>query len=797
MASIVKRQRWQKLYDWATAAVGVEQAGASQALELAVAAPYFADWHRRQRCDILDWLKLSIPPELTSAIDVAEAQPCQTSPDVSVDFNDGHAYERLLTCSNATQRRRQGVYYTPTPLADFIVRTLHQRLIDTFGLATGFACEDRDATTGQPRVNVLDPALGSGVFLLAVIRLVHAQQLASLDREAWNRHHLPNLLARLHGWELIRPALWAAVLQLTVVLERTGFDFQQPIAIPWRQRDALAPPKTAEWFPFILGNPPYGSLSTAQHGWIEGLISDSRTGYTTLHGEPLAEKKHWLHDDYVKFFRLAQWHVDQCGYGAVGFVTNHSYLDNVTFRGMRASLLSTFAQSTIIDLQGNAKRRRRGSPNDENVFGIASGVALNLWMRPHQHGQSREIQYASLTGTKEEKLTAISAEYSPITAPLFPQPPLYLLSPRAVTPAEYAQFPSILEIMPFSASVPVTARDHFVVAYDEPTLRERLEQFADLSIPDDRLRERWFQRTRSARYAQGDTRSWKLSEARRRFAADPQALSCIRPVQYRPLDVRYIAWHEALIDWPRVELCRHLALPDNLALIVRRQSPDHLPAHYFWVTQQLPLDGILRSDQRGNETVLPLWLQEDSFATSEARRPNFSATWLARLAERTGLDFSSASTVGSPRHCLAYIYSHFFSAEYRETYHTGIVHDFPRVPDPHNAADFLWHAERGAQLLAWHTSIASKHTTPASYLAHPLVAAGYPRWEQGHVFINREQSVATLSEEVWNVLIGAHQVACKWLKDRRGQRLTPYDVSHYTHVLDILTKTQQSRADNA
>src|SRR5690606_15531425 len=116
---------------------------------------------------------------------------------------------------------------------------------------------------------------------------------------------------------------------------------------------------------------------------------------------------------------------------------------------------------------------------------------------------------------------------------------------------------------PTSTTAPVTARDHFLVAFDQATLRERAADLADCAIPDDVLRSRYFGRTRSRRHAAGDTRGWKLPEARSRMQAwlaqGPEAWrALVRPVAYRPLDERWMLWADWLVDWPRNEVTRHL-----------------------------------------------------------------------------------------------------------------------------------------------------------------------------------------------------------------------------------------------
>ena len=144
----------------------------------------------------------------------------------------------------------------------------------------------------------------------------------------------------------------------------------------------------------VLGNPPYSGESANKGEWIENLLKgrdgERKTGnYFEVDGQPLGEKNSkWLNDDYVKFIRFAQWRIERTGEGVLGFVTNHSYLDNPTFRGMRNSLMATFDEIYLLDLHGNAKKKER-TPNggkDENVFDIQQGVSIGLFVKHKDAG---------------------------------------------------------------------------------------------------------------------------------------------------------------------------------------------------------------------------------------------------------------------------------------------------------------------------------------------------------------------------------------------------------------------------
>jgi hypothetical protein len=366
------------------------------------------------------------------------------------------------------------------------------------------------------------------VFLLAAVEQIHARLTAiwsarslshAEQEEAWNQY-VPRLLPRLAGIDIQPAACLLAHLHLALKLEQLGYRFETPGAIRIVVGDALCGPGEspagkllAEPFNVLLGNPPFSGVSDNKHPWIERLIDgDARAGvrgYFEVDGQPLGERKHWLKDDYVKFLRLAQWRIEQSGGGIVGFVTNHGYLDNITFRGMRQQLAIAFQRIAVFDLHGNRKKQESppGGGKDENVFGIDQGVAIGLFRRlpaspaasslasaqtdltPEPDGAHPILHFSEFWGTREEKLRELlhgaTAKALPLTSPH------YRFVPDASPEhPEYQAAPRLTELLPICVTAPVTARDAFVVAFTREELSARLEAFRDLSIPDDEIRRR-------------------------------------------------------------------------------------------------------------------------------------------------------------------------------------------------------------------------------------------------------------------------------------------------------------------
>ena len=547
-----------------------------------------------------------VPPESVEA----------SGPDPILAF-----YEVFLQRHDQRRRVRHGVFYTPPPIARYILSQVHRLLIERFGLHDGladvvtwdemthrFPSLSLPAAAGErggvsppvssrrgtppplpaaarpedPFVRILDPALGAGVFLAEAMKLVHAHLAAKWSAsgesgqqatDRWDAYAADHLLPRLHGLELMLPACVVATLKLVTALAETGFSFTRPSRLeislantlagpPERQRSLFAERENAFLpaaaagrdsacrgpFTVIVGNPPFSGISEQQSRWIVDLLRGIEGGcggwgnYFEVDGRPLGERKTWLQDDYVKFLRFAHWKTETTGTGIVGLVTNHGYLDNPTFRGVRQQLLATFPRITVIDLHGNRKKKERapdGRP-DENVFAIEQGTAIGLLCRPPDGDAGCELCHGELWGDAERKLRVLDeaaklpmADTSDQTLAIrrvVPAAPQYFFAPRqAAVEDEYDGSPRLPDLMPVNVTAPVTARDGFVVAFSREELLARMADFRDLDVDDDEIRRRYFTNTRSAKYAAGDARletrrSSPPTGGRRRLAGTRPAL---------------------------------------------------------------------------------------------------------------------------------------------------------------------------------------------------------------------------------------------------------------------------------
>ena len=447
-----------------------------------------------------------------------------------------HFYETFLKKYDPKERQRRGVYYTPESVVSYIVRSLHQILKDKFAKPDGLAADG---------VTLLDPAAGTMTFIAKAAQVAvdeFVQKYGEGSRESFLHDHV---LENFYAFELMMAPYAIGHLKMSFFLEELGYKLKPEERVKFYLTNTLEMEeleqsrlpgfsalaeesrlagKVKKETPIlvILGNPPYSGISSNTGKWITALIED----YKYVDGKPFGEKKHWLQDDYVKFLRFAEWKIDQSGEGVIGMITNHGYLDNPTFRGMRQHLMNTFDEIYVLDLHGNALKKEccPDGSKDENVFDIRQGVAIAFFIkrsvaarlqRSMDHAEKdaeHHIFHAEVYGTREAKYASLDTHDQGRTdwAKLNPKSPFYFFVPRNEEHAEqYRKFIPVPEIFPVKVAGIVTARDRFVFDFDSNALLRRINQFRDRSLTDDFIRQA---------YHLKDTRGWKLSQRRKDLA---------------------------------------------------------------------------------------------------------------------------------------------------------------------------------------------------------------------------------------------------------------------------------------
>ncbi|HHB91719.1 MAG TPA: DNA methyltransferase [Thioploca sp.] len=733
-----------------------------------------------------------------------------------------HFYETFLKHYDPSMREMRGVYYTPEPVVSYIVRSVDLLLKQQFKLKDGLADSSR-LESGLHKVQILDPAVGTGTFLYAVLNLIFAK--FRKNKGMWSSYVSEHLLPRVHGFELLMAPYTVAHMKLGLQLQDMGYEFDsderlrifltnsledafekggtQAIGfMDWLVNEGKAASSVKQDSPVmvVMGNPPYSGHSANIGEWIISLLKgvDERNqeaitaNYFQVDGKPLKERNSkWLNDDYVKFIRFAQWRIEQTGYGILGFVTNHGYLDNPSFRGMRQALMQDFDEIYVLDLHGNSKKKEKcpdGSP-DKNVFDIQQGVAIGIFVK-HKSKQSTKIFHADVWGKRESKYAYLEEKDIKTTdwQELKPTSPFYLFLPQDVTlRAEYEQFWKITDMMPVNVLGFQTHRDNFAIAFEKQTIEKRILDMRNSEISDYDF---------ANKYDLSMKNSWKLDNARKEIQQldnwKEHIISCL----YRPFDIRNCYYSDIVMDRPRRELQNHVAGKDNICLLAMRQMMDIVPYSHFLVSSLPNIDRSFACS-RGASSVFPLYIhptEKDEFINGNGKRkPNFSPNFIKDIETRLNLKFIEESignltkTIG-PEDIFHYIYAIFHSPTYRQRYAEFLKIDFPRLPLTSDKKLFRKLTKLGKQLVTIHLMEADIETE-SSYPIEGNNLVEKITYKDDKVYINKTQYFDNIKENLWNFHIGGYQVCQKWLKDRKGRELNYDDCNHYLYILAALEQT--------
>jgi predicted helicase len=722
-----------------------------------------------------------------------------------------HFYETFLAEYNPKERQRRGVYYTPEPVVSYIVRSLNAILKERFGRQDGFATQS---------VTVLDPAGGTLTFLAEAAKLAVEEFVSKYGEGSKAKFIEDHILKHFFAFELMMAPYAAGHLKMGYLLEELGhkltgderFQFYLTNTLEMEELAQTSLPgmaslseeshlanKVKKERPIlvILGNPPYSGHSANKGDWIKDQIET----YKRVDGKPLGEKNpKWLQDDYVKFIRFAQWKIDQIGEGVLGFITNHSYLDNPTFRGMRQSLMNSFDEIYVLDLHGNSLKKEKApdGSKDENVFDIQQGVAIALFVKMKQTSPSKILMHSEIWGAREQKYEWLIKHVLKKTdwRELKPVTPFYLFVPRDERLAKrFQSYSSIPAIFPINSVGIVTARDHFVIDFQKAPLQRRIEQFANSSLDDSFV---------ALSFNLKDTGVWKLKTARSKIIDDEERSKSYTQILYRPFDIRHLFYHDALTERGRREVMRHM-LGANLSLVLPRRVETAIPwGHAFVAT------GIVEHVAVSLKTIdycFPLYLYEESGSENPGRRNGISryqsmfvfepgAAYSMRHANISPMLLTSLSNAykkqPAPEQIFYCIYAILYSNVYRKKYAEFLKTDFPRVPFTKDYKLFNKLAEKGEELVELHLLKSRK-------LARPIAkceGSGNLRVEKvsydqknEQVHINPEKWFTGIPPEVWEYHIGGYQVSEKWLKDRKGRHLSSEEVTHYARVVTAIAET--------
>jgi predicted helicase len=710
-----------------------------------------------------------------------------------------HFYEDFLQAYDPQERKRMGAYYTPVPVVRYIIRQVDRILKEDFGIANGIASDEmttqtitvqpyrrpgerKDRTTDEisvPRVQILDPAVGTATFLNETIKFIYQGFKGQEGR--WSSYVNQNLLKRLYGFELMMAPYTIAHMKLGMTLNETGveelqerlgvyltntlenivpvqmglFNIGLSYAISEESRLA-AQVKREHPVMVVMGNPPYSISSTNKSQWILDLIGDYKVG--------LNERKINLDDDYIKFIRFAEHMIEKNGSGIVAMITNSSYLDGITHRQMRKHLLKTFDKIYILDLHGSAIKQEI-SPDgskDENVFDIMQGVSIVLMVKKAS-GKSDigSLFHAEIFGTRILKFSILNDANTTFTCTPCADPN-YFFSPRDFSEkASYEQFVSLEKLFVVKNSGVKTDRDALFIADDPTDLKERIQRALTGNYDDIFLE----------KYRIVDSGSYKLTEELLKAKFD---VSYITKILYRPFDKKYIYYDPSLVSRPGYHAAKHMLNHDNISLIISRQFGSR--KHFIVFCSDIINE--ISSQPFAPYYCHPLY----AYYSDQEKGSNFDVSELNRLTKN--LEFEP-----SPEQVFDYIYANLYSPSYREKYEEFLKIGFPRVPIPIQS-EFDRLVPLGTQLRELHlmkSPIIDEYETTFPVAGHCMVEK--IKYDASKVWINKTQYFGNVPELAWNFYIGGYQPAQQWLKHRKGRQLSDHDLVHYQRIIKILLET--------
>lgn len=752
-----------------------------------------------------------------------------------------HFYETFLSEYDPKLRKARGVWYTPQPVVNFIVRAVDDILKTEFGLPQGLAdtskTKIKTAVQGQNKaieqevhkVQILDPATGTGTFLAEVVKHIHRKFEG--QEGIWSNYVERHLLPRLNGFELLMASYAMAHLKMDLLLTETGYTptSNQRLRIYLTNSLEESHPDTgtlfANWLSTeateanhikrdtpvmcVIGNPPYSVSSSNKSEWIEKLTADYKRDLNERNIQPLS-------DDYIKFIRFGQHFIEKNGSGILAYISNNSFLDGLIHRQMRKSLLETFDSIYILDLHGNAKKKETDidGSTDQNVFDIMQGVSINLFVKKEKKStkQFAQVFFFDLFGKREFKYDFLNSKklneikwlnINPDTQNYF-----FVQKDFKGSSSYDLGFKTSELFLKFNCGF-VTARDKIVIHFSEMELLKVIDDF--LNLPELNFRIKYNENA--------DSRDWTYNGAKNDLKANNWEKST---VQFRPFDYRKTVFtnkSKGFMSYPRQDIMNHLFNKENVGIILPRQLNDRFQ-HAFITTK--PCDGNITSSARlfGSGYIFPLYLYPETsgqlqLGSSASRTPNLNMEIVEQMAKGLGLAFVPEKEVegevcfaGSeevrpefrqsfaPIDILDYIYAVLHSPSYREKYKEFLKIDFPRVPYPADADTFWKLVKLGGELRQIH--LLESPLTERYITRYPVGGdnvVGKIRFEvageKGKVFINETQYFDGVPEVAWMFYIGGYQPAQKWLKDRKERTLDFEDILHYQKIIVALTETDR------
>lgn len=696
-----------------------------------------------------------------------------------------HFYETFLASYDKVTKEKRGVFYTPQPVVRFIVSSVDSLLKSEFNLAHGLADDstikhtrilyhkqkkvknkviDAPVTTEEDvyKVQILDPATGTGTFLAEAIRKIYSYFVN--QKGLWSQYVDKALIPRLNGFEIMMTPYVMCHLKLDLLLKETGYETTKTTnrfnvyltnalekdettkypLLDWLSEEARQAGmiKSDKPIMVVMGNPPYSISSCNKSDYIDEMMSVYKKDLNEKNIQPLS-------DDYIKFIRMGESFIEKNNEGILAYISNNSFLDGVIHRQMRKHLMQTFDKIYILDLHGNAKKKETApdGSKDENVFNIQQGVSINIFIKSSAKAkkQSAKVYYAEIFGLRNQKYEFLNNHELKTTnyKELQPLEPYYFFVPKDFeAQADYEKGFKIDELFLISTSGVKTHHDNELVSMQP------------------------FNTDNNKKY------------------------------YYKPFDNRYINYDLNKVVRHRYNVMKNFTPGTNLGLVLMRNLVNTSIYNTVLISNTL-VDINFYGFQ---SYVFQLYLYDDNAQQKSffenSRKPNLNMDIVHNFEQRSGLIFmpekDESKGTFAPIDIFDYIYGILYSDKYRNKYKEFLKIDFPRVPYPKNAEYFFNIAKYGKQLRQLHLmetpELDNLITTYPESGTNEVVK---PEYKENKVYINKIQYFGDVPELAWNFCIGGYQPAQKWLKDRKGKILSYDEILYYQKIVLALVKTDE------
>lgn len=769
-----------------------------------------------------------------------------------------HFYETFLAIYNPSLRKSRGVWYTPRPVVGFMVRAVDDILMQDFGIKDGLgdhqkikvrvkdaisysskarskkttAAKETFSEKEVHRVQILDPATGTGAFLSETFKFIK-DKLYQKKGGHWAEDIEQDILPRLNAFEILMASYAIAHLHLHMQLQETGYvptqehkrlniyltnsleNYKHDIQAQLPEfEEMLAQEATAADFikrdvpvMVVLGNPPYSGESSNKNAWIDGLMEDYKKEPNQYDKNnklvKLRERNpKWINDDYVKFIRLGQYYIEKKGSGILAFINPHGFLDNPTFRGMRWNLLKFYDKIYTIDLHGNSKKKEV-SPDgsaDINVFDIQQGVSINIFIKNgnKKDDELAEVFHSDLYGKREFKYEWLRTNSINSTSfkKILNIAPNYFFVPKDFgVQKKYDEGFSIPSLFTINNTGMVSKRDKLAFKMKKNEIIDIVNDIYNLSNKEILLKyplSSWTSRDGKVEYVKDSVLKTGL------------AIENFVEVSYRLFDNRWTYLNtksKGFIAWPVYDVMKHFIPQDNLGLCLCKQFKTGDQYLHTFITNKIIESSFVSNRTSEITSVFPLYCYPDltpqaTFENDAARKPNLDEKIMNQFAQGLALTYTHEKTTAkntfAPVDVLDYIYAVLHSHKYRETYKAFLKIDFPKVPYPTDIQEFWRLVGLGGTLRELHLLTAA--TLQNVVQDFPVSGANRVEtiaYKDGKVWINATQYFNDVPLTAWEFYIGGYQPAQKWLKDRKGLRLSGNDCDHYRKIIIALSQTAE------